>query len=85
MTEQDGGITTFSEFEARAAELSFRLQDTLNLAAGDRAALVMANRVVWMVAFFAVLAAGGVPVLVNSRGAGPESRAAPLPQPNVPW
>ena len=76
MTEQDGSITTFGAFEARAAGLRAHLQDTLGLGFGDRAALVMANRAEWMIAFFAVLAAGGVPVLVNSRGAGPEMRRA---------
>lgn len=36
----------------------------------------MANRVEWMIAFFALLAVGAVPVMVNSRGAGPELQRA---------
>jgi long-chain acyl-CoA synthetase len=72
MTEQDGAITTFGQFEARAAWLSAHLREELGLSAGQHVAVAMANRVEWMIAFFAVLAAGGVPVLVNSRGAAPE-------------
>jgi len=76
MTEQDGAVTTFARFEERAARLCAHLRDAIGIAAGSHVALVMANRVEWMIAFCAVLAAGGVPVLVNSRGAGPEMRRA---------
>ncbi|MFC3172812.1 class I adenylate-forming enzyme family protein [Novosphingobium bradum] len=76
MTELDGAVTTFARFEAQAAALCASLRGRLGIGPGDHVAVVMANRAEWMIAFFAVLAAGGVPVLVNSRGAGEEMRRA---------
>jgi acyl-CoA synthetase (AMP-forming)/AMP-acid ligase II len=35
-------------------------------------AITLPNRVEWMIAFFAIIAVGAVPVFVNSRGAGEE-------------
>ncbi len=72
MTEQDGVVTTFGEFERGSAALSLFLQEAMAVRPGKHVAVVMANRVEWMMSFFAILAAGAVPVLVNSRGAGPE-------------
>lgn len=45
ITQQDGTITTFGEFEARAVGLCSHLRDVIGLNAGDHVALVMANRV----------------------------------------
>jgi acyl-CoA synthetase (AMP-forming)/AMP-acid ligase II len=72
MTEQDGSVLGFHAFDARSAALAASLQEGLGIAPGDHVAVVMANRAEWMIAFFAVLAVGAVPVLVNSRGAGVE-------------
>ena len=44
----------------------------LHITRGDRVAIAMRNRAEWLVAFLAVMKAGGVAVLVNSRGSGPE-------------
>ena len=76
MTEQDGVVTTFGEFEARAAVLSLHLREAMGVKVGNHVAIAMANRVEWMLSLIAILAAGAVPVLVNSRGAGAEMRRA---------
>ncbi len=76
MIEQDGQIISFGMFDARAAALAASLRDHPGVMAGDHVALVMANRAEWMMSFFAVLAIGAVPVMVNSRGAGVEMRRA---------
>lgn len=49
-----------------------QLVPILHIARGDRIAIAMRNRAEWLVAFLAVMKAGGVAVLVNSRGSGPE-------------
>ncbi len=72
MTVQDGAVTSYREFEARAAALSQTLTGDLGVRPGDHVAIAMANRAEWMISFFAVVAAGAAPVLINSRGAGEE-------------
>lgn len=52
-----------------------QLVPLLNIARGDRVAICMRNRAEWLVGFLAVIKAGGVAALVNSRGAGSELRA----------
>lgn len=52
-----------------------QLVPMLQIARGDRVAICMRNRAEWLVGFLAVMKAGGVAVLVNSRGSGPELRA----------
>ncbi|MFM7028237.1 MAG: class I adenylate-forming enzyme family protein [Chakrabartia sp.] len=59
----------------------FRLRDALVphlgiTARGDRVAICMRNRAEWAIAFLAAIRAGGVPALVNSRGAPSELAAA---------
>ncbi|MCC6942546.1 MAG: acyl--CoA ligase, partial [Novosphingobium sp.] len=49
-----------------------QLVPMLHVQRGDRVAIAMRNRAEWLVAFLAVMKAGGVAVLVNSRGSGPE-------------
>lgn len=51
------------------------LVSVLGIARGDRVAICMRNRAEWMVAFLAVIRAGGVAVLLNSRGAPAELAA----------
>ncbi|WP_380872778.1 fatty acid--CoA ligase [Sphingomonas sp. DBB INV C78] len=62
----------FGRVEAMAAMLRDRLDDP----AGAHVAITMRNRPDWMAAFVAITALGGVAVLVNSRGTGPEMAAA---------
>lgn len=49
-----------------------RLVGHLNIRRGDRVAICMRNRAEWMVAFLAVIRAGGVAALLNSRGSAAE-------------
>jgi acyl-CoA synthetase (AMP-forming)/AMP-acid ligase II len=49
-----------------------RLVPLLGIARGDRVAICMRNRAEWLVAFLAIVRAGGVAVLLNSRGAPAE-------------
>lgn len=63
---------TYDEVFARADALA----GALSVAPGERVAIAMRNRVAWMVGLLAVVRAGGVAVLVNSRGAAAELRAA---------
>jgi long-chain acyl-CoA synthetase len=72
MTEQDGRVTTYGEAFARTAALARTLKETLGVRPGDPVAISMANRVEWIIALMAVVAAGAAPVLVNSRGVGEE-------------
>jgi acyl-CoA synthetase (AMP-forming)/AMP-acid ligase II len=75
MTEREGEILSFCEFETKAAALARSLV-ALGIQPGEHVALAMANRAEWMVGFVAALAMGGVPVLVNSRGSGEEMHRA---------
>lgn len=56
---------SFDEVFARRDALASILQ----IAPGDRVAICMRNRIEWLVAFMAIIRAGGVAVLINSRGA----------------
>jgi long-chain acyl-CoA synthetase len=62
---------TFDQMFAWRDELARRI----TIARGERVAIAMRNRSEWLVAFLAIIKAGGVAVLVNSRAAGPEIRA----------
>ncbi|MCP5395296.1 MAG: acyl--CoA ligase [Sphingomonadaceae bacterium] len=52
-----------------------RMVPLLKIAKGDRVGICMRNRAEWIIAFLAVIRAGGVAVLFNSRGA-PDELAA---------
>ena len=58
----------------------FALRDALvpelGISRGDRVAICMRNRAEWMIAFMAVIKAGGVAALLNSRGSVAEFDAA---------
>jgi acyl-CoA synthetase (AMP-forming)/AMP-acid ligase II len=58
---------TWAEFAARAAGAAGGLGDGLNLAPGDRVAIVMRNRPEYLEALFAIWHAGMVAVPVNNR------------------
>ncbi|MEO0030320.1 MAG: hypothetical protein RIS94_78 [Pseudomonadota bacterium] len=49
-----------------------QLVPLLHIRRGDRVAICMRNRAEWLVGFLATIKAGGVAVLLNSRGSGPE-------------
>lgn len=63
---------TYDEVFARRDALAA----VLPIGPGDRVVICMRNRAAWMIGFLAVMRAGGVAVLVNSRGAPEELRAA---------
>ena len=76
-----GSATFVVEGETRLSfndvfERSDALASVLDIAPGDRVVICMRNRAAWMIGFLAVMRAGGVAVLVNSRGAPAELRAA---------
>ena len=52
-----------------------QLVPLLNVTRGEHVALCMRNCAEWLVGFLAIMKAGGVAALVNSRGSGPELRA----------
>lgn len=76
-----GAATFIVEGERRLSfDQVFALRDALaavlDIAPGDRVAICMRNRAEWMIGFLATIRAGGVAMLVNSRGAPAELRAA---------
>jgi acyl-CoA synthetase (AMP-forming)/AMP-acid ligase II len=76
-----GGRTFAVEGERRVTfDALFNLRDALvgvlNIQRGDRVAICMRNRIEWMVGFLAVVRAGGIAALVNSRGSPEELCAA---------
>lgn len=61
---------TYDDFFSQADALSDVLVNSRGLKPGQSVALCMKNSPEWMIAFVAILNAGGVGVLVNSRGTG---------------
>jgi len=61
---------TFDDVFAAADGLSAWLVNDFGLTAGQSVAISMQNSPEWMIAFIAILNAGGVAVLINSRGKG---------------
>jgi acyl-CoA synthetase (AMP-forming)/AMP-acid ligase II len=72
MAEQDGRATTYGEAFAMTAALARTLTGTLGVRPGQHVAISMANRAEWIISLMAVVAAGAVPAMVNSRGVGEE-------------
>lgn len=72
---EDGRRLTYAETAAAASRLAVEL-GRRGMRAGDRVAIAMRNSAEWMVGFLAIVATGGVPALVNSRGAAGEMAAA---------
>ena len=58
------GSVAYGEFRAAVAGFAARLH-SMGLAKGDRVALWGYNSANWLVAFFAIVRAGGVALLVN--------------------
>lgn len=63
---------SYGEVFRRAAALSRALRETYRVEPGSKVALILSNRLEWVVAFLAVTAAGGIAVLINSRGVAEE-------------
>ncbi len=61
---------TFDDFFALADGLSEWLVSSQKIKPGQSIAICMKNSPEWMIAFVAILNAGGVAVLINSRGTG---------------
>ena len=59
---------TYDDFFLAADALSSKLVKDHNLSSGDSVAICMKNSAEWMTAFVAILNAGGVAALINSRG-----------------
>ena len=68
----EGERYSFDEFFAQADALASQLQSQYKLQAGDRVAIAMRNYPEWMIAFAAIVFAGGVPVPLNSWGQAAE-------------
>jgi long-chain acyl-CoA synthetase len=75
--QRHGSKTCIVEGERRLSfNEVFALRDALvpelRIARGDRVAICMRNRAEWMIGFLALIKAGGVAALINSRGAAEE-------------
>ena len=73
---EDGRYWTYAEIFGASRRLAGALQDAHGIRPGDRVGIAMRNRPEWFIAFAAILRAGGVAVLFNSRGAVDELAAA---------
>lgn len=72
----EGRYWTYREVFADARKVAAALQDSYGVAPGDLIGIASRNQPEWFVAYFAIVFAGGVAVLFNSRAAGPELEAA---------
>ena len=73
---EDERHLSYADIFGAARRLAAWLQDRHGIRPGDRVGIAMRNRPEWFIAFAAVLHAGAVAVLFNSRGAGGELAAA---------
>ena len=72
MVVQDDHALTYDEAFARAAALATALRERFGVTQGTKVAVVMGNRIEWIVSVLAITAIGGVAALVNSRGVAEE-------------
>lgn len=72
----EGSRFSYDAFFAHAGAWAAMLADRLGAVRGRHIGIAMANRPEWMAAFAAITALGGVAVLINSRGTGPDMAAA---------
>lgn len=72
MVVQDERSLTYDEAFAQAAALARALRDRMGVTHGTKVAVVMSNRIEWIVSLLAITAVGGVAALVNSRGVAEE-------------
>lgn len=73
---EEGRRTTYAEFYAQVDALAAWLAGPGGVKQGDRVAIAMRNSAAWMVSFAAITQMGGIAVLINSRGAGSDMKAA---------
>jgi long-chain acyl-CoA synthetase len=79
---QDATRLSFAEHLALADALGFALQERYGVAAGDRVALLAANRWEWLVSFWALAGIGAIPAAMNGWWTAEEIRhAAELVEP----
>jgi len=76
MVVQDDQALTYDEAFARAAALAKALRERFGVTHGTKVAVVMGNRIEWIVSVLAITAIGGVAALVNSRGVAEEMERA---------
>ncbi len=67
---------TYDEFFLAADSLASHLVHDQNVDSGQSVAICMKNSPEWMIGFVAIIFAGGVAVLINSRGSGETMRGA---------
>ncbi len=72
MVVQDGRSLTYGEAFAQAGALAHALKTQFGVRAGTKVAVVMSNRIEWIISTLAITAIGGVAALVNSRGVADE-------------
>ncbi len=72
MVVQDGQSLTYEQGLARAAALADALRTRFGVCAGTKVAVVISNRIEWIISVLAITALGGVAALVNSRGVAEE-------------
>ena len=71
-----GERITFADLNAQATALAKVLAGSWNVAKGDRVAIAMRNCPAWIVAYMAVLKAGGIATLINGWWQAEEMRHA---------
>jgi len=72
MVVQDGQSLTYEQGLAQAAALADALRTRFGVCAGTKVAVVISNRIEWIISVLAITALGGVAALVNSRGVAEE-------------
>jgi long-chain acyl-CoA synthetase len=72
MVAQDGQSLTYRDAFNQAAALADALRNRFDIRAGTKVAVVMSNRIEWIISVLAITAVGGVAALVNSRGVAEE-------------
>lgn len=72
MVVQDERSLSYAEGFEQAAALADALRSQFGVKAGTKVAVVMSNRIEWIISVLAITAVGGVAALVNSRGVGEE-------------
>jgi long-chain acyl-CoA synthetase len=72
MVVQDGLSLTYLDAFNQAASLADALRNRFKVRAGAKVAVVMSNRIEWIISVLAITAVGGVAALVNSRGVAEE-------------
>ncbi len=69
---QDGVSLSYAQGFVQAAALAYALQNRFGVRRGTKVAVVMSNRIEWIISVLAITAVGGVAALVNSRGVAEE-------------